>query len=129
MKSLLAAALLAAGTVGWAPGQARADLIGDTVHVTYRGPNFGTVSEDAGTQTIAAGTVFNFPVALVSITFSASQITIADTSPTGFSPATSTAPTWPSCPARRSRMSPRTRPALRLLRPAVWSVSAPTTST
>jgi PEP-CTERM motif len=59
-------------------------LIGDSVHATYRFPDFTTVDIDGGTQTIATGTVFSFDD-LVTITFSASEITIT-TEVTGFNP-------------------------------------------
>jgi hypothetical protein len=77
----LAAALLAAGAVSLSPGQAYADLIGASVHATYRYPNFATVAQDAGTQTIALGTVFDLSsFGDIDITFSASEITITNLS-------------------------------------------------
>jgi hypothetical protein len=88
LSNVLAAALLAAGAVGLSPGQAYADLIGDSVHATFRFPVFTSVFQDAGTQTIAVGTVFDFSTsASVDITFSASQITITNLTPGAFFPA------------------------------------------
>jgi hypothetical protein len=86
LNPVLAAALLAAGAGGLTPGQAYANLIGDSVHATYRFPDFATVFQDLGTQTIAVGTVFDVTAAPFgpTATFSASQITITNNDPTGF---------------------------------------------
>lgn len=83
LRIVLAAVLLAGAAVGLSPGQAQADLIGASVHATYRYQDFATVEDDAGTRTIAAGTVFDLS-ANVTITFSASQITITNTTPGEF---------------------------------------------
>jgi hypothetical protein len=90
-KTRLATALLVVGVVGLSPGRAHATLIGASVHATYRVPDFGTVAADGGTQTIAVGTVFVFSP-LVTITFSASQITITNPTPGEFPPFTFNGP-------------------------------------
>jgi hypothetical protein len=82
--SALSLGLLAAGA-----GQAKAGLIGSVVHGRYLVPDTTTVFFDAGTQTIANGTVFNFsPPDLVPLpaAFSDTQITVTNIFG-GFAPA------------------------------------------
>src|SRR5438045_2247298 len=80
LKAVLMIVLLAAGLFGLSPGRANADLIGASVHATFRLPDFATVFSDGGTQTIAAGTVFDFSSCCsLTVSFSASQITITNT--------------------------------------------------
>ncbi len=67
----LSLGLLAAGS-----GGAEASLIGSVVHGQYLLPDTGTVFIDAGTQTIANGTVFSFNT--ITAAFSDTQITVTN---------------------------------------------------
>lgn len=69
--SALSLGLLAAGS-----GGADAGLIGSVVHGRYLFPDTTTVLFDAGTQTIANGTVFNFDT--ITAAFSDTQITVTN---------------------------------------------------
>jgi hypothetical protein len=68
MKSLLNVLPAIVLLVG-VSGHANASLIGDVVNGQYLFPNTTTVLSNAGTQTIANGTVFIFPFAEVTATF------------------------------------------------------------
>ena len=86
-KHVVMAALLVGGAVGLIPRQAYAGLIGASVHGTYRFDNFQTIFQDGGTQTIAAGTVFDLSTqGGVTVTFSDTQITITNLTPGQFFP-------------------------------------------
>jgi hypothetical protein len=80
---LLTAVVLAA--VG--SNAAKASLIGDTVHLTYRYTDFSTVFEDFGTFVITGSNSFTLLDGNSSISFGASAITITNETAGAFSPA------------------------------------------